>query len=40
MRILRNLINGLREGIQTTVLLIETGSKILRDRRDTLIDLA
>jgi hypothetical protein len=40
MRILRDLINGLGEDIQTTVLFIETGSKLLRDRCDTLIDLA
>ena len=39
MRILRNLIDGLGESIQTTVLLIQTGSKLLRDRRDALIDL-
>ena len=40
MRILRDLINGLGKGIQTMILLIEAGRKLLRDRRHTLIDLA
>ena len=39
MRILRDLINVLGEGIQTTVLLIETSRQFLSDGRHTLIDL-